>query len=66
MSNSTVWMIVAVAMMIAYLWGGVTGVMIMRSRPLPGPPVPHALDDLPDDHPLNALVGTVIVRGDLR
>ena len=66
MDNSTAWLVVAVAMMIAYLWGGVTGVMIMRGRPLPGPPVPRALADLPDDHPLHALVGTVIVRGDLR
>ena len=62
--NSTIGLLFAGAMVIAFVGGLVVGVML---RPLPGPPVPHGLDDLPDDHPLHALVGTVIVkRGDLR
>lgn len=61
--NSTIGLLFAGAMVIAFVGGLVVGLLL---RPLPGTPVPHALDDLPDDHPLNALVGTVIVRGDLR
>ena len=62
--NSTIALLFAGAMLIAFVGGLVVGVML---RPLPGPPVPHALDDLPADHPLRVLVGTVIVdRGELR